>query len=305
MASAKLNKKKNKFIIFLIRLFKEKPIGAAGLLIVILFLFVGIFADFIAPHDYYEMKIPKRLKGPSPEYIFGNDHFGRDILSRLIGGAQISMVIGISASFMTVFVATFIGLISGYWGGKIDIVFQRFVDAVMCFPWLFLVLTIMAMLGSGMFQVAFILGIPWGIANARTVRGVVLATKENAFVEAAIATGCSTSRILLIHILPQLYAPLIILFTVTLGGAILGEATISFLGFGIPPPEPSWGTMLSLEGRKYMERVPMLAIWPGLCLAIVVFGINMFGDALRDLLDPRLKEGVGRYSIKKNLKKTK
>jgi peptide/nickel transport system permease protein len=292
--------KKKAWFIFFRRLFGEKPLGAFGLVIVVLFFFIGIFADFLTPHDYLQHKLPKRLKGPSAAYLLGNDHFGRDVLSRLIVGARISMVVGVGASFLTVLVATVFGLISGYWGGKFDLILQRFVDAVMCFPWLFIVLTVMGIVGPGIAQVTIVLGVPWGINNIRTIRSVVLSVKQNAYVEAAIATGCSTPRILIQHILPQIVAPVIILFTITMGGAILGEGVVSFLGFGIPPPEPSWGGMLSLEGQKYLERAPLLALWPGLCLAIVVFGINMFGDAMRDLLDPKLKLGMGRFhSIKK------
>ena len=142
------------------------------------------------------------------------------------------------------------------------------------------------------------LGVPWGIINIRTVRSVVLSVKETPYVEAARATGASTLRILARHIAPQIVAPMIVLFTVSVGGNILAEASVSFLGFGIPPPQPSWGSMLSIEGRSYMLEAPLLAFWPGLCLAIVVFGINMFGDALRDLLDPRLRGGIGRFGAK-------
>ena len=175
-------------------------------------------------------------------------------------------------------------------------ILQRFVDATLGFPPLFIILTVMAVLKPGMGSVIIVIGTWWGIASTRTVRSVVLVVKESVYVEAARAIGVPTWRILWRHILPQIVAPIIVIFSVTLGGAIIMEATISFLGFGIPPPQPSWGGMLSLEGRKYMLQVPWLAIWPGLCIAIVVYGTNMFGDALRDLLDPGLKGDMGSLS---------
>ena len=281
--------------LFFKRLFKEKPAGAAGLIVVLLFFLTGVFAHRLAPHDYADQDVPRRLEGPSAEFLLGTDQFGRDSLSRIIHGARISMVVGLLASAFTVTTATLLGVISGYWGGTFDLMLQRLVDAVMSFPWLFLVLTAMLLLGPSILSIAVVIGVPWGIANVRTIRSVVLSVREDAYVVAARATGARPRRILARHVLPQTIAPNIILFTVTLGSAIIGEATVSFLGFGIPPPQPTWGGMLSAEGRKYMEAAPALALWPGLCLAIVVFAINIFGDALRDLLDPRLRGGAGRF----------
>ena len=277
------------------RLFREKKLGAAGLIIMVLFLLVGIFADVLATHDMFEQNVPRRLEGPSSDYPLGTDQFGRDVYSRVVQGARISMLVGIAASLVAVVVASVCGLLLGYFGGAVDLIAQRVVDAVQAFPWLFLIITVMSLLGPGIPQVIIVLGVPWGIVNIRTVRSVVLSVKETPYVEAARATGASTLRILARHIAPQIVAPMIVLFTVSVGGNILAEASVSFLGFGIPPPQPSWGSMLSIEGRAYMLEAPLLAFWPGLCLAIVVFGINMFGDALRDLLDPRLRGGIGRF----------
>jgi len=285
---------------FFTRLFRERKLGAASLLVLLTFLLVGIFADYLAPHGMLDHDISRRLQGPSVEFPLGTDQFGRDQLSRIIFGARISMIVGVAASALSVVVATILGLISGYLGGRFDLIMQRFVDAVQSFPWLFLVLTIMSILGPGILQVIIVLGVPWGIVNIRTVRSVVLSIKETAYVEAARAIGARTGRILWQHIAPQIVAPIIVLFTVSLGGNIIGEATVSFLGFGIPPPTPSWGGMLSLEGRKYMLQAPGLAFWPGLCLAAVVYAVNMFGDAMRDLLDPRLRGGIGRFGMAKN-----
>ena len=288
-----LYKKRKPIREFLSRLFREKPLGALGGIIVLVFLFVGIFADSLATHGMLQRNLKHRLEGPSAQFPLGTDQMGRDQYSRLVQGARISMIVGLASCAIALVIATTFGLISGYWGGKFDLILQRFVDAWLSLPALFILLTVMALMGPGMIQMISVLGAFWGIANIRTVRGVVLSAKENLYVEAAQAIGVPTWRILLRHILPQIVAPIITVFTVALGGIILDEATISFLGFGIPPPQPSWGGMLSLEGRKYMESQPLLALFPGLCLAIVVYGTNMFGDALRDLLDPRLR-GAGR-----------
>ena len=286
-------KRRKPFREFLSRLFREKPLGALGGIIVLLFLFIGIFADGLATHGMLQRNLKHRLEGPSAQFPLGTDQMGRDQYSRLVQGARISMIVGLASCAIALVIATTFGLISGYWGGKFDLILQRFVDAWLSLPALFILLTVMALMGPGMIQMISVLGAFWGIANIRTVRGVVLSAKQNLYVEAARATGARAPRVLLRHILPQIVAPIITVFTVALGGIILDEATISFLGFGIPPPQPSWGGMLSLEGRKYMESQPLLALFPGLCLAIVVYGVNMFGDALRDLLDPRLR-GAGR-----------
>ena len=271
------------------RLFREKKLGAVGLIIVVLFLLVGIFADVLATHDMFEQNVPRRLEGPSSDYPLGTDQFGRDVYSRVVQGARISMLVGIAASLVAVAVATVFGLLLGYFGGVADLIGQRVVDAVQAFPWLFLIITVMSLLGPGIPQVIIVLGVPWGIVNIRTVRSVVLSVKETPYVEAARATGAGTLRILARHVAPQLVAPMIVLFTVSVGGNILAEASVSFLGFGIPPPTPSWGGMLSGTGRAFMFDAPWMVIWPGLALATVVYAINMFGDAVRDLLDPKLR----------------
>ena len=280
---------------FPMRLVREKPLGLVGGLIVIGFFLVGIFADVLAPGGYMGMDLGNRLLGPSREFPLGTDQFGRDQLSRIIHGARISMIVGLSALAVGLFIAVALETVSGYFGGPLDLALQRFVDAWLTFPQLFIILAVMTIIGQGMLPMIVVLGAFSGLGNIRVVRGVVLAVKENPHVEAARATGCTTLRILVRHVLPQIWGPVVVVFTVGLGGIILQESTISFLGFGIPPPTPSWGSMLSMEGRIYMEEAPLLAFWPGLCLAIVVYGINMFGDALRDLLDPRLR-GAGRFS---------
>jgi peptide/nickel transport system permease protein len=280
----------------LIRLVKQKPLGTVGGVIVLILLFTGIFAELVAPFGYNDIYVGGRLESPSPQHLLGTDQIGRDVFSRIIFGARISMYVGLGASTIGVFIATLIGIISGFSGGRVDIFIQRIVDAWMCFPALFITLTIMAIVGPGVVQVIVVLGALYGMGASRIVRSAVIAIKNNVYVEAAKAIGCTTPKTLIRHILPNIMAPIIILFTINMGAAILAEASISFLGFGIPPPTPSWGGMLSGEGRRYMLQATWMAIWPGLALSIVVYGINMLGDALRDLLDPRLRGGLGRYS---------
>ena len=278
---------------FAVRLAREKPMGTVGAVIVLGLLFVGIFADFLAPYGSNEINMRAVMVPQSGEYLLGTDQLGRDMLSRIIYGARISMFVGLGASTIDVILATLIGIISGYFGGKVDLIIQRFVDAVIVFPALFFYLAVMAIIGPGLLQVIFCLGILGGIGSSRLVRSAVMGAKQNVYVDAAHALGASNSRILIRHILPNVFAPVIIIFTIAMGAVIIAEATLSFLGFGIPPPAPSWGGMLSGPGRKYMFDAPWMAIWPGLALSMVVYGINMFGDALRDLLDPRLRGGVG------------
>jgi len=289
------SKRHSLLVDLVIRLVKEKPLGTIGGGIVLIMFFTGIFADFLAPDGMNEVHPFEALNPSSAQYILGTDILGRDLLSRIIYGARVSMIVGLAGSSLCTFIATIIGVPSGFLGRKFDMVVQRFVDALMCFPSLFLCLTVMAMVGRGMLQVIFVLGFLLGIRHSRVVRSAVIGIKQNVYVDAATAIGCPTSRILIRHILPNIMAPIIIIFTITMGQIILTEATLSFLGFGIPPPIPSWGGMLSKGGRTYMMLAPWLAIWPGLALSIAVYGINMLGDAVRDILDPRLKGGVGRY----------
>ena len=251
----------------------------------------GIFADVLAPYEMAEVHIVDRLAAPSLRYLLGADQLGRDILSNLIYGARVSVIIGLAGTTVATVIATIVGVPSGYFGGKYDIILQRFVDAWMTFPGLLVLLTVMSVVGRGMLQIILVLGILFGIHNSRIVRSVVIGIKENDYFLAAEAIGNTNARTLIRHIMPNIIPPIIIIFSISIGGIILDEASLSFLGFGLPPDVPSWGGMLSHEGRRYMEVKPSLALYPGLCLAAVVYGINMFGDALRDLLDPRLRGG--------------
>ena len=295
-------KKHSFFVEFLRRLVKEEPLGLIGAIITLVLLFIGIFADFLAPYGMNESNMSALLKAPSATYWFGTDNMGRDILSRVIYGARISVIVGLAASTIATILSLIIGMLTGYIGGKLDMTVQRVVDSVMCIPQLILMMVLITILGPGMLQIIIALGLMWGIVGSRIIRGAVIGIKENVYVAAAAAEGCSTAKIIIRHILPNIMAPAIILFTTRVPNVILTEASLSFLGFGIPPPTPSWGGMLSGSGRKYMLMAPWMAIWPGLSLSVVVYGINMFGDAVRDLLDPRLRGGIGRYGTgaKKN-----
>lgn len=279
----------------MVRLVKEKPLGLFGLIITLALLFTGIFANWLAPYGYNDINFALRLTAPGHGYILGGDNMGRDLLSRIIYGARISMIVGLAGAGLHVIIETLVGGISGYVGGRYDTVVQRIVDTVQCFPSLILYLTVMAVIGQGLIPVIFVLGISSGFYGARTVRSAVIGIKENMYVEAAKAIGGSRARIMIKHILPNITAVLIIEFTLAVGRMIISEAMLSFLGFGVPPPQPSWGGMLSGPGRAYMLQAPWMALWPGLVLAIAVYGVNMLGDAVRDLWDPRLRGGLGRF----------
>ena len=279
---------------FFRRLVKEKPLSIIAGVVILLLMLVAIFADVLAPFPHDEVNILDRMQAPSGRYLLGTDQLGRDLLSRLIFGAQISLTVGLAATAVNVVVAVLIGGPSGFFGGRLDLAAQRFVDAWMAFPGLLLLLTIMSLVGRGVPQIIVVLGVTGGIGGSRVIRGAVIGVKENVYFQAAEAIGSTKWRILIRHVLPNIAAPVIIIFTINVGAVIISEAALSFLGFGLPISVPSWGGMLSREGREFMEVAPRLALWPGLCLTIVVYCLNMFGDAVRDLLDPRLRGGVGR-----------
>ena len=274
---------------FLGRLFREKPLGAFGFVVCMVFLFCGVFADVLAPYGFNQISPVNRLKPPSAKFWLGTDNLGRDMLSRCLCGAQLSVIIGLSAAALATVVSVFIGVVSGYLGGKFDLVMQRFVDAWMSFPDLIILIVVVSVVGPGMGPVIVLLGLLYGIGGSRIVRGAVLSVRENAYVHAAQSTGATLPRILWRHILPNVMAPVIVLFTTRVGAVILAESGLAFLGLGVPPPAPTWGGMLSGSGRSFMYLAPWLALAPGLCITIVVYAINVFGDALRDLLDPRMR----------------
>ena len=215
-------------------------------------------------------------------------------MSRLIYGARLTLGAGLAATAVNVLVALVVGGISGFIGGRLDLTVQRFVDAWMSIPGLLILLTVMSVVGRGVLQIIVVLGVLGGIGGSRVVRGAVIAAKENVYFEAARAVGSSRWRTLVHHLLPNIAPVLIVIYSINIGAVVISEASLSFLGFGLPTTVPSWGGMLSREGRQYMEIAPRLAVWPGLCLTVVVYCLNMVGDAVRDLLDPRLRGGSGR-----------
>ena len=280
---------------FFIRLVKTKPLGTASGVIVLLFFITGVFSGFLAPFGFNEQFRGDFLKSPSLDHWLGTDQLGRDLLSRMIHGARISMMVGVIGSFISLIVSCSVGLPSGYFGGKFDLILQRFIDAWIVFPDLILLLLLVAIVGPSLWTLIFILGISQGLGGARSVRGAVIGIRQNMYLDAANAIGAPTMRIILRHVLPNVAAFLLVLVTTRMPGLMLGEAGLSFLGLGVPPPEPSWGGMLGRAGVTYMYKAPLLAIWPGLALSIVVYSTNMFGDALRDLLDPKLRGAGGRF----------
>ena len=274
---------------FVKRLFREKPLGAAGAVICLIFLFCGIFADVLAPYGMNEIKLSNRLKPPSWDHPFGTDNLGRDMLSRNLYGAQISVIIGLSAATLATFISVLLGIVTGYLGGKFDLIVQRMVDAWMSFPDLIILIVVVAVLGPGTWQIIGVLGLLLGIGGSRIIRSAVVSVRENMYVHAAQSIGASTGRILWRHILPNVLPPVIVLFTSRVGTVILAESALSFVGVGVPPPTPTWGGMLSGSGRTFMFQGPWLVLFPGLCLTLVVYAINVYGDALRDIFDPRMR----------------
>ncbi len=276
---------------FFARLVKEKPLGLASGMVILLLLLVAIVGGQVSPYPYNEIHLIDRLQGPSSKYLLGTDQAGRDLLSRLIFGARVSVLVGLAVTTISIVISTLIGGISGFVGGKLDLTVQRFVDAWMAFPGLLLLLTMMAIVGKGLLQIILVMGISGGIGGARVIRSAVIGIKENVYFDVAEAVGSPRWRSLMRHVVPNITPVIIISFSTSIGGVIMALASLGFLGYGLPPNIPDWGGMLSREGRKYMELAPRLALWPGVCLTITIYSLNMFGDAVRDLLDPRLRGG--------------
>lgn len=269
---------------------KKQPLGAIGLFMVILVILTGLFADVIGRYDPTLDNYLERLLPPgSWEHFFGTDDFGRDLWARVVHGSRVSLAVG----FISVFTGSMFGLIAGvatgYFGGKADSITQRIVEIMLAFPGLLLALALMATLGSGVDKVILAISILYIPRTLRVMRGTVLSVKENVYIEAARSIGASPSRIIFRHILPNVMAPYLIIASSLLGAAILIEATLSFLGFGIPPPHASWGRMLAGSASKYAMTAPWMVIFPGLAITWIVLGFNLFGDALRDVWDPRLR----------------
>jgi peptide/nickel transport system permease protein len=271
------------------RFVRRKPLGAVGGLIVIVMLVMAAFAERIAPYGYDEAIRGARMRPPSLAHPLGTDNLSRDLWSRIVYGARISITVGFLTVLLGMVGAAVLGVSSGYFGGAYDLVMQRIVDAWMSFPFFMIALSVMAVLGPGLGNVVLSIAIVVTATSSRVIRGATIAVAQHTYVEAARAMGAGHLRIIARHILPNVMTAVIILATIGLGAVILAESALSFLGFGVPPPHPSWGSMLSGSGRTYMYRAPWMAIWPGVAISLAVFGFNMLGDALRDVLDPRLR----------------
>ena len=270
---------------------RRHPLGAIGAAIMTLFVFAALFVDLITAYDPLAVNAPLSLAPPSAAHWMGADSFGRDVYSRIVYGARISLAVGIGSTLLGSVIGVVIGLASGYLGGWVDLVTQRIVDILQALPLLVLALVMAAALGPSLENTIIAIAIPLVPYVARVIRANTLALRELPFVEAAQAIGMSEWRIAIRHILPNTLAPLIVLATAQLGSAILTEASLSFLGLGIPEPHPSWGRMLSESAAEYVRTAPWLVIFPGLAISLVVFGTNLLGDAVRDILDPRQRDG--------------
>ena len=266
----------------------RSPVGAASAFVIAALVLSAIFAPLIAPYDPIAISLDK-FESPRLQHLMGTGNVGRDVFSRVLHGSRISLYVAFLTVTFGTLVGCAVGLISGFAGGWFDLVAQRVVDAMLAFPGLVLAMALVAVLGpsttNGLLAIAVVI-IP---GNSRVIRSAVLSVKESTYVETAYATGAGPLRVMLRHVLPQVVAPILILVSTVLGGAILIETALSFLGLGTEPPKPSWGLMLSGSGREYMEQAPWLAIFPGLAISVTVLAFNMLGDVVRDVLDPRLR----------------
>lgn len=271
-----------------VRALLHNPIGLVGLIIVLATIVIAILAPVIAPYSPSSIAFT-RLQSPSLDHLMGTDEQGRDTFSRIVYGARVSLQVGIVAVLIALVVGGFLGVVAGYFGGRLDSFLMRVVDILFAFPGLVLAIVIAGLLGPSRRNAMIAIGVVFAPAFARVVRGTVLSVMSEPYIEAGRVVGSSHLRLIRLHVLPNIFAPLIVLVTVYLSSAILSEAGLSFLGLGTQPPEPTWGGMLNVA-RTYMEILPSMAIFPGLAIAILVLGFNFLGDGLRDVLDPRLRE---------------
>jgi peptide/nickel transport system permease protein len=275
----------------MVKFIRTKPLGVAGAVIILGMIFVAAFAPALAPYDPYHGDYGAQFARPSAEHWFGTDEFGRDLLSRVMYGARIALFVGFTASFAGCTIGALLGVVSAYWGGTADLLLERLMDILLAFPLLILALAIASILGPAVQNVVIAIAIPIIPRAARVVRATALSVKENQYVEAVHALGASKRRVILQHIVPNVMAPYIIMLTAQLGSAILTEAALSYLGLGTAEPTPSWGLMLSGSAPSYAEKAPWIALFPGIAISLAVFGFSLFGDSLRDALDPKLRRG--------------
>ena len=287
----------------LVDLFRKKPLGGVGLIIMILFLLVAIFADVIAPYPMQngamQMDFTAMLSGPSAAHPLGTDSLGVDVLSYLIYGARTSVVLGIVCTLLCTVISVVIGVSSAVIGGWYDLIVQRLVDGFQCIPSLLIMLMMMAVMGKGMPQLIVALSVPAGIGGARIIRSAAFSVKDSGYVKMSKLLGTKALWRAVKHVIPNTMPLIIVNMAGNLSGVIMQEASLNFLGYGVKIGTPSWDYMITNQGRANMYTAPWLSLYPGLCIMILVFGANMFGDAIRDLLDPRLQGGVGSYNTKK------
>jgi peptide/nickel transport system permease protein len=267
----------------------RRPLGAIGALIIVLMSAVALAAGWLAPFDALETDYGAMLAPPSVAHWLGTDAYGRDVLSRVIFGSQTALIVGLGASFIGATLGALIGVASAYFGGRFDLIMERINDVLISFPLIILALAVVAILGTGVFNVIIAIAIPTIPRCARVTRSSALAVREMPYVDAARAAGFTDARIVLRHMLPNVMAPYLIMLTAFLGQAILLEASLSFLGLGVQEPVAAWGLMLRGAAVDFAETAPWMAIFPGLAISLAVFGFNLFGDSLRDALDPKLR----------------
>jgi peptide/nickel transport system permease protein len=272
-----------------IRFTRRQPLGAAGAVIIVVMILAAVLAPAISPYDPLETDFLAMLSPPSAQHWLGTDAFGRDLLSRLIYGSRTALLVGFASAFLGATCGALIGVSSAYFGGRVDLALQRVVDVFLAFPIIILALAVVAILGTGIGNVIMAITVPMVPNCARVVRSSALAVREMPYVEAARATGCGHGRIILRHMLPNVMAPYLIMLTAFVGQAILLEASLSFLGLGVAEPTPAWGLMLRGAAVEFAESAPWMAIFPGLAISLGVFAFNLFGDSLRDALDPKLR----------------
>ncbi len=272
-----------------IDLTRRYPLGAGGAVIVVAMIVLAVFADVLSPYDPEENAFEFMLTPPGYQFWMGTDQFGRDILTRLVYGARTALFVGFSCAFIGAFTGLVLGVASAYFGGRFDLIFQRVMDVFMAFPLIIMALAVVSIFGTGTQNVIIAITIPFIPRCARVVRSSALAIREIPYVDAARACGFSDARIILRHMVPNVMAPFLIMISAFVGQAILLEASLSYLGLGVQEPTPAWGLMLQGGAEEYAESAPWVAIWPGIAISLAVFGFNLFGDALRDALDPKLR----------------
>ncbi|EEQ94281.1 ABC transporter permease [Brucella intermedia] len=272
-----------------VRIFRRNRMAMTGLIIIVVLVLTAVFAPYISPHDPYRVDMNEQFLSPSLTHWLGTDNFGRDVLTRILYGARISLVVGIVPSFISLIIGAIMGIVSGYYGGRIDFTIMRLADMMIAFPSLLLAMVVMYTLGANLFNIFIALSLVGWASVARVVRSQTLALKEKEFIEAARANGSKKTTIMFRHLFPNVVPTLIVLFSLSIPEAIMWESSLSFLGVGVQPPEASWGLLVA-KGKEYLFAAPLVAIMPGVAILITVLAFNFIGDGMRDALDPYMKD---------------